>query len=270
MSIKINNINYQAIIFDVDDTLIDTSKSYDEAIKKTVKKFTTAELSDEHLNLVRSKGISYGVNNDWNVTWLLMELVNNFPQDKWEEALTNNTLNKIQPDSKKYLEMKAFFQNIYLGNPYFNGQGLIDTAEEKMYTDKFFPTLKALRVKIAVVTSRPTDEAIYTLKKINSLVGKFIDNEDLIISAASQNAKGQIIAEKPSPEPILECLNRLAVGFKDSVYIGNSSSDYLAARDAGVDFIQVGLSQIERAKEPKGFNYFKLDSVNDVLKLSYR
>lgn len=260
MSIKINNKTYQAIIFDVDDTLIDTSKSYDEAIKKTVKKFTSAEVSDEHLSLVRSKGIYYGVNNDWNVTWLLMELVKQFPKEKWEEALTNNVLSEIQPDLEEYLKMKAFFQHLYLGNPYFNGQGLIDTAEEKMYADNFFPILKARGIICAIVTSRPTEEALYALKDVHSLIGEFI------ISAGSKNALGQLIAEKPSPEPILECVNRLSVVAKDCVYIGNSSSDYIAAREAGVDFIQVGFSHIDRdwGFEPDGFNYFKLDSVNEL------
>jgi histidinol-phosphate aminotransferase len=263
MSIKINNKTYQAIIFDVDDTLIDTSKSYDEAIKKTVKKFTSAEISDDDLSLVRSKGIYYGVNNDWNVTWLLMELVKQFPKEKWEETLTNNMLSEIQADLEEYLKMKVFFQHLYLGNPYFNGQGLIDTAEKKMYLDNFFPTLKAHGVICAIVTSRPTEEALYALKEVYGLVGDFIETDDLIISSGSKNALGKLIAEKPSPEPILECINRLSLNAKDCVYIGNSSSDYIAAREAGVDFIQVGFSQIDRNAD--GFNYFKLNSVNELL-----
>ncbi len=265
MSIKINNKIYQALIFDVDDTLIDTSQSYDEAIKKTVKHFTSAKVNDEHLSLVRAHGISYGVNNDWNVTWLLIELVKMFSAQKWEEILTNQKLNPINAESAQYLEIKYFFQNIYVGNPPFNGHGLIDTAEEKMYIDQFFPALKALGVKIAIVTSRPTDEALYTLKNVNGLVGEFIENEYFIISVGSKNAQGQLIAEKPSPEPILACVKRLKVGLKESVYIGNSTGDYIAARNASVDFIQVGGSNIERRNEPKGFNYLKLDSVNDIL-----
>jgi histidinol-phosphate aminotransferase len=269
MSIKINHKTYKAIIFDVDDTLIDTSKSYDVAIKKTVKNFTSVNVSDEHLSLVRSNGLSYGVNNDWNVTWLLIQLVKTvktFPINNWKTILTSQVIDKINPNSKEYLEIQAFFQNIYLGNPHFNGQGLVDTAEDKMYADNFFPTLKTLGVKIAVVTSRPSEEALYTLKEINALVGDFIESEYFIICANSRNANGQFLAEKPSPVPILECVQRLNLGFKDCVYIGNSSSDYIAARDAQVDFIQVGSSQIERCEgdEADGFNYFQVESVNDV------
>ncbi|HID98764.1 MAG TPA: HAD family hydrolase [Thiotrichaceae bacterium] len=259
------NKTYQAILFDVDDTLIDTSHSYDEAIKRTVKNAVQVEVSDEQINLVRSHGIAYGVNNDWHVTWLLIQLVKHFSTEQWKMILTEKKMDDINPKSEEFIEIKSFFQNLYLGNPPFNGQGLIDTAEEKIYTEKFFPTLKTLGIKIAVVTSRPTDEAFYTLKHVNALVGEFIESEDLIISAGSQHADGQFIAEKPSPEPILECVKRLKVGIKESVYVGNSSSDYLAAKEACVDFIQVGNSQIERDNEPKGFHYFKLNSVNDIL-----
>ncbi len=265
LSLKINNKTYKALIFDVDDTLIDTSKSYDEAIKKTVKNFTSAQVSDAQLNLVRSKGLSYGVNNDWHVTWLLMALIKKFPKDNWEEALTHKRLAQIQQNSTEFLKMKEFFQNLYLGKPSFNGQGLIDTAEKKMYTDAFFPTLKTFGVKMAVVTSRPADEALYTLKVVNGLVGEFIESTHFIISVGSQNSTGELIAEKPSPAPILECIKRLSVDLNEAVYIGNSSSDYLAAREAGVDFIQVGTSRIERAKEPQGFHYFKLENVNGLV-----
>ena len=264
MSIKINNQIYQAIIFDVDDTLIDTSKSYDEAIKRTVKNYTNTKVNDKQISLVRSYGISYGANNDWNVTWLLIQLVKYFSTEPWKTTLTNQALDDINPESMQYIEIQGFFQNIYLGNPSFNGQGLIDTAEEKIYTDKFFPMLKELGIKIAVVTSRPTLEALYTLKNVNGLLGKFIESEHFIISAGSKNANGELIAEKPSPEPIIECVKRLKMGIKDCVYIGNSSSDYIAAKEAGVDFIQVGTSTIERCNEPKGFNWLKFDSVNEI------
>jgi histidinol-phosphate aminotransferase len=265
MPIKINNHIYPVLIFDVDDTLIDTSKSYDEAIRRTVKNYTNVSISNEYIDLVRSSGISYGVNNDWNVTWLLIQLVQHFPAEQWKIILTNQGLEHINSNSVEYIEIKDFFQNIYLGHPHFNGQGLIEVAEEKMYKNHFFPTLKKRGVKMAIVTSRPTNEALYTLKNINGLLNEFIESEHFIITTGSKNAKGELIAEKPSPQPILESVKRLKMKVKESVYIGNSTSDYIAARDAGVDFIQVGTSQIERHNEAKGFNYFKFDNVNDIL-----
>lgn len=259
MSIQIENKIYKALIFDVDDTLIDTSHSYDEAIKTTVQYFTNVKLGDDVLSLVRSKGMAYGVNNDWNVTWLLIKLVKDFPNNQWENILINHLIDDINPELSAYIEIKDFFQKIYLGNPSFNGKGLIDIAEERIYQDELFPKLKALGVKIAVVSSRPVAEALYTLRNVNGLLGEFIKNENFIISAGTKNAEDELIPEKPSPEPILECVKRLKLSCNNCVYVGNSSSDYWAARDAGVDFIQVGLSIID------GFNGLKLENVNKIL-----
>ena len=208
MPITINDKIYEAVIFDLDDTLIDTSLSYDETIKKTVKHYTNVDIDDADLRLLRTYGISYGVNNDWHVTYLLINLINNFQKAMWKHILVSESLDKINRNSKKYLKIKDFFQAIYLGKPYFNGQGLIDTAEKKLYKDNFFPSLKKQDVKIAVVTGRATPEALHTLK-INDLIGQFIDNEAWVIAADSVNADGQAIAEKPSSAPILECAKRL-------------------------------------------------------------
>jgi phosphoglycolate phosphatase-like HAD superfamily hydrolase len=265
MPLQLKNKTYQAILFDVDDTLIDTSQSYDEAIKRTVNNAVQINVNDAQINLVRSYGIAYGVNNDWHVTWLLIQLLKHFINQEWKMILTEKKIDPINPNTAEFLEMKRYFQKIYLGNPAFNGKGLIDQAEEKIYSEPFFPKLKALGMKIAVVTGRPSDEALYTLKEVNGLLGEFIESENLIISAGSQYSNGQLIAEKPSPEPILECIKRMKIAKKESVYVGNSSSDYLAAKEAGVDFIQVGNSQIERKNEAKAFNYFKFNSVNDIL-----
>ncbi|HHB93468.1 MAG TPA: hypothetical protein ENK59_09695 [Thioploca sp.] len=260
MPVTIQGKVYSAIIFDVDDTLIDTSKSYDLAIKKTVKYYTSIEITDSDIDLVRSAGIDYGTNNDWNVSWLLIKLIKNYVQAQWQTVLQTRKIAQIDEQTIEYVAMKDFFQNLYLGNPYFNGQGLIDTSERKLYSDKFFPILQSYAVKIAVVTSRPTIEAFYTLQQVNDLVNKFIP-ENLLISLGSKDVTGKLIAEKPSPAPILECLHRMQV--KSAIYVGNSASDYIASRDAGIDFIQVGSSQIN--KTDSDLTYIKLDNVNDIL-----
>ncbi len=260
MSITIQGKVYSAIIFDVDDTLVDTSKSYDIAIKRTVKHHTGIEVTDLDIDLVRSDGIDYGANNDWNVTWLLIQLSKNYPQEQWYTILQTKKIAKIDDQTTEYVAMQDFFQEIYLGNPYFNGQGLIDTSEKKLYSDEFFPTLKKSGVKIGVVTSRPAMEASYTLQQVNNLIGSFIQ-EDLVISFGSKNTAGKLITEKPNPDPILECLHRMQI--ESAIYVGNSASDYIAARNANVDFIQVGTSQINRTNN--NLTYIKLNNVNDIL-----
>lgn len=41
---------------------------------------------------------------------------------------------------------------------------------------------------------------------------------------------------KPDPEPLLECLKRIAVKPEDAIYIGDALSDYQASFYAGMDF----------------------------------
>lgn len=44
------------------------------------------------------------------------------------------------------------------------------------------------------------------------------------------------VKHKPDPEPILECLGRMKLRPSDVLYIGDTVSDYQAARASGVDF----------------------------------
>lgn len=264
MPISINDKTYKAIIFDLDDTLIDTSKSYDEAIKKTVNYYTRKEIDDADLHLLRTYGISYGVNNDWNVTWLLIDLITYFPKTDWKNVLQNELLDKVNFHSKKYLEIKEFFQSLYLGNPHFNGQGLIDTAEKRLYKDNFFPALKRQDIKIAIVTGRATPEALHTIKNIHGLIPEFINEESWVIASDSIDNFGKIIPEKPSPIPIIECVKRLNLKPINCVYVGNSMSDYIAAKNVPIDFIHIGYSNIIEENEVKLFKYMSFKNVNDI------
>lgn len=47
---------------------------------------------------------------------------------------------------------------------------------------------------------------------------------------------GDTKRHKPDPEPLLECLNRLGIQAEEALYIGDTPSDYEAARNAGMDF----------------------------------
>lgn len=70
---------------------------------------------------------------------------------------------------------------------------------------------------------------------------------------------------KPHPEPLLECLKRLNVDAKEALYIGDTYSDYKAAKSACMDFglakwgclIQTGIDSPE----------FIFETPTDMLKL---
>src|SRR3989338_8882448 len=58
----------EAIIFDIDGVLVDVSKSYREAIKRTVETFRGTRATDREIKLIKRKPNS---NNDWVVTYAL-------------------------------------------------------------------------------------------------------------------------------------------------------------------------------------------------------
>lgn len=41
---------------------------------------------------------------------------------------------------------------------------------------------------------------------------------------------------KPAPEPIYKCLDKISIKPEEAIFIGDSINDYLAAKNAGVDF----------------------------------
>lgn len=59
-----HDANY-AVIFDLDGTLVDTSKSFDETIKQMVQKYSGAPLFDQEIADLRQEG---GYNDDWVTT----------------------------------------------------------------------------------------------------------------------------------------------------------------------------------------------------------
>ena len=159
-------INQDAVIFDIDGVLVDVSKSYREAIKRTVEKFRGTRATDQEIELIKRKPNS---NNDWVVTYALAT--------RYE-----GDLSKINRSDKNYLKMKEVFQNFYLNE-------LIDN-EKILINKKYIYGLKKKGTLIGVVTSRPRYEALYVLKRINLV------DENFVV------AQEDCDEEKPSPKPM--------------------------------------------------------------------
>jgi pyrophosphatase PpaX len=88
--------------------------------------------------------------------------------------------------------------------------------------------LQKAGVKLGLVTSksRPTTQMAFDLTGIEHYFGSTI---------CSDESPGN----KPSPDPILLCLERLEVSPDDAAYVGDSPADIQAARAAGVEAIGV-------------------------------
>lgn len=146
-----------------------------------------------------------GMNNDWDATY----------------ALINNT-------TISYKKVKDHFQSLYLGNS--NKKGLI--SNEKLLISKSqFNKLKYMYKKIGIATGRPKEEAYYVIT--NNHLEKIFD----CIIALEDVKQG-----KPSPDSIIKVINTLKL--KNTVYIGDSPNDVIAAKASGITSIYIGQQQI--------------------------
>lgn len=149
------------------------------------------------------------MNNDWDTTY----------------ALINNK-------TVSYKKVKDYFQSLYLGNNQI--KGLIDN--EKLLVSRItFEKLKTKYKKLGIATGRPKNEAKYVIKKNN--LEKIFDN----IVALEDVKNG-----KPDPDSINAVIKLL--NLKNTVYIGDSPSDVLAAKAAGIPSIYVGKQKIGTLK----------------------
>ena len=136
------------LIFDIDGVLVDVSKSYRFAIKKTVEYFTGKEISLQDVQALKNMG---GYNNDWDAS----------------EALI-----KLKGKNIGKQEIIGKFQDIYAE--------LMDN--EPWLLDKQLLESLSKRYKMAVFTGRIREEAEYVLKKNNAskYFDKIIAMEDVM------------------------------------------------------------------------------------------
>ncbi len=117
-----------------------------------------------------------------------------------------------------YKMVKDYFQKIYLG-------GLID-KEKLLISKQELQFLKNKYKKLGIATGRPKKEAEYVIKK-NKLETIF----DCVL------ALEDVAKSKPAPDSILAVIKKL--NLKQTIYIGDSQCDFLAAKLAKIPYINV-------------------------------
>jgi len=126
-----------------------------------------------------------------------------------------------------YESVKAYFQKIYLG-------GLIDN-EKLLISKQKLQLLKSKYKNLGIATGRPKSEAEYVIKnnKLEKIFDCIIALEDVTNS-------------KPSPDSLQAVIKKLDL--KQTVYIGDSPNDVIAAKSAGIPSIYVGEQDIGTIK----------------------
>jgi len=196
------------LAFDMDGVLIDTSQSYDECIKQTVKTLSTEDIQDSDIERLRSQG---GYNNDWDLSYELL-------QQKGFQGRLDEVIN--------------VFQKLYLGS--HEECGLINAEKVLLATDLRDKVINHRYLKTAVVTGRPKIEAQLGLQQLQF-------QPDILISA------DDVKLQKPDPEGLLQVQSKLlktpknhSEPFNSGWFIGDTVDDMQAGRAAGCVCIGIG------------------------------
>ncbi len=219
----------ELICFDMDGVLIDTSKSYDAAIKQTVEYFIGTQPAQQAIDTLRSRG---GFNNDWVLTY---------------ELIKQNT-NDAVPEYEQVVEQ---FQTLYLGSDDDAGLNQLEEAilNSELCTKIFVQNSKS--IKTAVVTGRPRGEAEIGL----GLLG--IRNTFLVSDC-------DVIESKPAPEGINQC--KAYYGATYCWMLGDTPDDIQAAKAAGALAIGVSTNENEQNLYQAGADLV-VASVNELERL---
>jgi len=189
-----------ALLFDMDGTLVDVSKSYRRAIRETARSILRDHgvasdvldaIDDAYVDSVKARG---GLNNDWDATVAIVE-------DHGVSIGRN--------------EVISVFQALYRGRDfggYITGEPWLLSATSAARIAAFGNT--------AVVTGRPRAEAEWTLQRhAPKLWQLLVGMEDTVV-------------DKPNPEPVARGMR--LVGGEIGAYIGDSVDDMASASAAGV------------------------------------
>jgi len=128
---------------------------------------------------------------------LIEDLIPEYPQEVKDKAL-------------------EYFKEFYYSNPVIYSK-LYDGAEETL------KKLKELSKKVAVVTNKYEALSVEILKKLN-----VIDYIDLVVGADTTSEK------KPNPLPVFYTLEKLKSEKDKSIIIGDSETDVLTGKNAGI------------------------------------
>lgn len=245
-------MRFDAVIFDIDNVLIDTRASYTDCIIKTVTtyletilKFQPSRkplLSRTDVEMFKSLG---GFNDDWDTCYglLLYFLSLKTSRRKISELIKKKNIqalkSKISPPSfpppkmgggrwgvsgierlcGKHSEVDLkriadIFQRFYLSDFVWN--------ETLMIPAPFLKQLKKEGVKIGIVTGRSREEANFALRRFQ--IDRFID---AMVTVDETPPK----LKKPHPYGLLKVASLLGKNL-NFLYVGDLLDDILAAKEA--------------------------------------
>lgn len=209
------------VCLDMDGVLINTSKSYDQSIKATIKYFSKKDILQKDIDKLRNSG---GYNNDW--------------------LLSQKLLAKMKIDID-LVTVTDIFQDYYLGTKGIVGFQLNETALINSNFAKKISTTKTL--SFAIVTGRPLSEAKAGQNKLELNNITLISLDDVSIGKPSPEGikklqaiysnSSWMVGDNPDDMQAACASNSLAIGIAKN----NQKSLY----DAGADIVLENINQME-------------------------
>ncbi len=205
----------KAVIFDYDDTLVQTMKSKWDAIRETGKRFYNLDITNDQIK--------------------------KFWGQAYQEMLSGSLMNiDTFENLKKHYE---------------------ETTKEfpmEAYPDALETIKKLLgEYKVGIVTASGKNLVIDDLTMLKFPVKKFF-----YIQTSEDTG-----VHKPDPKvfvPILQRLKAINIDQNDVIYIGDSTRDWLAARDAGIKFIGIAHGGSSTRDEFQKENSKILDHLSEI------
>lgn len=166
---------------------------------------TSAGMEICYINALKKIGISYK-----------KELLNEFIRESLQDTYLRykNNLKNFHEFEKEFLDSSKKF--------------MCEKTVSFFDTEKTINTLKNLNINLAIVTGKPKERVYEILSKYN-LISSF----DYIIGYNDYKKS------KPDPESLLSCIDKYNYSLNDIVYVGDSISDMIAAKNAGINAIYI-------------------------------
>ena len=285
----LKSMPYNAIIFDIDNVLVDTRASYTDCIRKTVDEYlkTVLRFSPSRkplftrLDVEQFKSLG-GFNDDWDTCYGLLlyalslkparhavrelikeknisEFVNSVRDRplgvKGIETMLTKTVRAIH-ELPLLPQISKIFQHYYLNEYVWNEKLLIP----KIY----FRKMKQKGLKIGIVTGRNREEANFALRRFQ--IDSFID----AMTTTDETPPGR---KKPDPFGLLRVAKIFGKNLR-YLYVGDLPDDILAAEAAkkqinikscGFLIASTSLKEMETNLKSAGADYV-CQSVQELIK----
>ena len=208
------DLRYKAVIFDMDGTILDTSGDLTAAVNYAMAKFGhRCDFPIEDGCLFFGSGAH---------TAIQRALAREAGMDRDRILQIGSAKNSAVPgiDEEEVLRILEVYQ------PYYKSHNAIRTSAYPGITD-LLKKLRSAGIRTAVVSNKP-DNSVTQLAE-DYFAGLF----DLAIGETEG------IARKPAPDMNYLILDKLGVGVRDAVYVGDTEIDIATARNTGMDLIMV-------------------------------